>query len=76
MINFESCLVSKVITCVKFESEHLDYFSFTLNTMILNVWIKSDGLVEINRITSTILNTTRRDLIAPNQLEAGYEKMK
>ena len=23
--------------------------------MILNVWIKSDGLVEINRITSTIL---------------------
>ena len=44
--------------------------------MILNVWIKSDGLVEINRITSTILNTTRRDLIAPNQLEAGKEMMK
>ena len=46
--------------------------------MILNVWIKSDGLVEINRITSTILNTNTRDwaLIAPDQLEAGYEKMK
>ena len=46
--------------------------------MILNVRIKSDGLVEINQITSTILNTTTRDwaLIAPDQLEAGHEKMK
>ena len=46
--------------------------------MILNMRIKSDGLVEINRITSTILNTSTRGwaLIALDQLEAGYEKMK
>ena len=44
--------------------------------MILYVWIKSDGLIEINRITSTILNTTTRDLIAPDELEAGKEMMK